>query len=76
VNRTNQITAAFLVVVVVGLIALLYREAVSGPMFRAEDYDTYAECMHNIPREWLPNSLERQGAETACLYVHQRQRGR
>lgn len=74
-NRTNQITVGFLVVVVVGLIALLYREAASGPTFRAGDFDTYAECIRNIPREWLPNSLERQGAETACLYVHQSHRG-
>ncbi len=74
-SRTTQITAAFLVLVVVGLIALLYREAVSGPTFRAEDYDSYAECIRNIPREWLPNSLERQGAETACVFVHERRRG-
>lgn len=75
VNRTSQITAVFLVAVVVGLIALLYREAVSGPTFRAEDFDTYAECIRSIPPEWLPNSLERQGAETACLFVHERRRG-
>lgn len=72
--KTTRITAVFLVVVVVGLVALLVREAASGPTFRAEDHDSYAECMGNIPREWLPNSLERQGAETACMFVHQRSR--
>lgn len=72
--KTTRITAIFLVIVVVGLVALLVHEAASGPMFRAEDYDSYAECMENIPREWLPNSLERQSAETACMFVHQRRR--
>jgi hypothetical protein len=72
VNRLTQITVAFLVVVVLVLIAALYHEAASGPTFRAEDHDSYAECIRNIPREWLPNSLERQGAETACMFVHQR----
>jgi hypothetical protein len=72
--KTTRITALFLVVVVVGLVALLVREAASGPTFRAEDHDSFAECMANIPREWLPNSLERQGAETACMFVHQRGR--
>jgi hypothetical protein len=72
--KTTRITAVFLMVVVVGLVALLVREAASGPTFRAEDHDSFAECMANIPREWLPNSLERQGAETACMFVHQRGR--
>jgi hypothetical protein len=71
-TRLTKITAAVLVVVVVALIAALYHEAASGPTFRAEDHDTYAECMRNIPSEWLPNSLERQGAEAACMFVHQR----
>jgi hypothetical protein len=71
-NRLTQITAVFLVVVVVVLVAALYHEAASGPTFRAEDHDNFTECVSNIPREWLPNSLERQGAETACMFVHQR----
>jgi hypothetical protein len=72
--KTTRLTAIFLVVVVAGLVALLVREAASGPTFRAQDHDSYAECMANIPREWLPNSLERQSAETACMFVHQRRR--
>jgi hypothetical protein len=74
-NRLTLITAVFLMAVVAILVAALYHEAASGPTFRAEDHDNYPECMRNIPREWLPNSLERQGAETACMFVHQR-RGR
>jgi uncharacterized membrane protein len=73
-NRLTVITVVFLVVVVVVLVAALFHEAASGPTFRAEDHASYAECMRNIPREWLPNSLERQGAETACMFVHQRAR--
>jgi hypothetical protein len=72
--KTTRVTAVFLVAVVLGVVVLLVREAASGPTFRAEDHDTFAECMANIPREWLPNSLERQGAETACMFVHQRGR--
>lgn len=71
-NRTTLITAVLLILIIVGVIALLFQEAASGPTFRAEDYDSHAECIQNIPREWRPNSLERQGAETACAYVHQR----
>jgi hypothetical protein len=71
-NRLTLITAIVLGAVVIFLVAALYHEAASGPTHRAEDYDTYAECLQGIPREWLPNSLERQSAETACLFVHQR----
>lgn len=74
-NRLTIITAVVLALVVVGLIAALFHEAASGPTFRAEDHSNYAECMRNIPREWLPNSLERQGAEAACVFIHQRRQG-
>jgi hypothetical protein len=76
VNQLTKITAVLLVLMVVGLIAALFHEAASGPTFRAEDHDNYGECMRNIPREWLPNSLERQGAEAACAFVHLHGRGR
>jgi hypothetical protein len=69
-NRLTKITVAVLTVVVIGIIGALFFEAASGPTFRAEDHASYDECMRNIPREWLPNSLERQGAETACVFVH------
>jgi hypothetical protein len=72
----KRITVGVLLLVVVGVVVMLFLEAASGPTFRAEDYDTYAECMAGIPREWLPNSLERQGAETACMFVHGQRQGR
>jgi hypothetical protein len=71
-NRLTLITAAVLAAVLIFLVAALFHEAASGPTFRAEDHDSYGECIRNIPREWLPNSLERQSAETACMFVHQR----
>ena len=71
-NRLTLITGIVLAAVAVFLVAALFHEAASGPTFRAEDYDSFEECMRNIPREWLPNSLERQGAETSCMFVHQR----
>jgi hypothetical protein len=70
VSRLTQITVVFLLLVVAGVTAMLYLEAASGPTFRAEDHASFLECIQNIPPEWLPNSLERQGAETACMFVH------
>jgi hypothetical protein len=75
-SQLTKVTVVVLALVVVGLLAALFHEAASGPTFRAEDHDNYQECIRNIPREWLPNSLERQGAETACLFVHQHGRRR
>jgi hypothetical protein len=71
-NRLTKITAAVLGLVLVVLVATLFLEAAAGPTHRAEDYDSYQDCIRGIPMEWLPNSLERQGAETACLFVHER----
>lgn len=66
----KRVTVGVLIAVVVGVIAMLFLEAASGPTFRAEDHDSYRECMAAIPADWAPNSLERQGAETACAFVH------
>ena len=63
-------TAAVLAGVVVLVVIALFREAASGPTFRAGDYGSYQECIRNIPAEWGPGSLQRSGAEDACLYVH------
>lgn len=71
-NRLTKITIGVLGLVLVFLVAALFMEAASGPTHRAEDYDSYQECIRGIPREWLPNSLERQSAETACVFVHER----
>jgi hypothetical protein len=71
-SRLTKITVVVLTLAVIGILGALFLEAASGPTFRAEDHADYHECMRNIPREWLPNSLERQGAETACVFVHAR----
>jgi hypothetical protein len=73
-KRTNLIVAAVLAIVIIGVIAVLLREATHGTTFRASDHDTLEECMANIPREWLLGSLERGRAEAACEYEHQRRR--
>ncbi|MGI9181543.1 MAG: hypothetical protein ACR2H9_13695 [Longimicrobiaceae bacterium] len=52
-------------------IIMVFREAFRGPTFRAEDHASFAECIAAIPREWGQGSMERSGAETACMYVHQ-----
>lgn len=73
-NRSTWITVAVLAVIVVGIIAALLVEAGAGPTFRPDDYDSYQDCMRNIPGEWAPGSVQRSGAEDACGYVHLRDR--
>lgn len=73
-SRSTWITAAVLGIIVLVIMAALFMEASSGPTFRPEDYASYAECMRNIPSEWSPGSLQRSGAEDACMYVHRRAR--
>jgi hypothetical protein len=71
-RRGNLIVAAVLLLVIVGVSALLMREATHGTTFRAAEHATLQECMQNIPREWLPGSLERTRAEAACHHEHDR----
>jgi hypothetical protein len=71
-RRGNLIVFAVLAVVIAGVSLLLMREATHGTTFRAADYPTLQECMQNIPREWLPGSLERTRAEAACHHEHER----
>jgi hypothetical protein len=73
-SRPTLITALVLGLALLVVIAALFMEAASGPTFRAEDHDSYAECIRNIPAEWGPGSLQRAGAEDACMYVHGRAR--
>ena len=73
-SRPTLITAVVLGLALLVVIAALFMEAASGPTFRAEDHASYAECMRNIPAEWAPGSLQRSGAEDACMYVHGRVR--
>ncbi len=71
---STWITAAVLTAILTAIVAALLLEAGSGPTFRAEDYDSHQECLRGIPPEWAPGSLQRSGAEDACMYVHQRTR--
>ncbi len=71
-SRTGWVTALVLAATVVVVLAALFWEAASGPTFRAEDYDSYRECIQNIPAGWGPGSPQRDGAEDACMYVHAR----
>jgi hypothetical protein len=73
-NRLTLITAAALALIIGGIMVALLLEASAGPSFRAEDYDSYQECVRNIPAEWGPGSIQREGATDACMYVHQRGR--
>lgn len=71
-KKGSRITAIVLAVMVIVLVGLLTREALSGPVFRAADHASYNECVANIPSEWLPGSLDHDGAEAACMYEHRR----
>lgn len=71
-SRTGWVTAAVLAVALGVILLALLAETGSGPSFRAEDFDSYEECMRNIPDEWEPGTLARGGAEDACFYVHRR----
>lgn len=71
-SRTTWISLAVMAASLVIIGVVLFMEATSGPTFRAEDHDSYEECMRNIPLEWGPGSLPRTGAEDACHYVHRR----
>lgn len=69
-RRRTTFTIVFLLLMIGGIVAALVVEASRNPSFRAADYEGFADCMANIPREWLPGSLEHTSAETACAYVH------
>ena len=71
-NRSTWITALVLGLTIIGITVALLIETNRGPSFRAEDYDSYQECVANIPAQWAPGSLQRDGAEEACMYVHGR----
>ena len=71
-NRGTLITAVVLGLTIVGITVALLIETNRGPSFRAEEHDTLQECLANIPAEWRPGSMQRDGAEEACRYVHGR----
>jgi hypothetical protein len=69
-TRSRWVTLLVLLAIAAGIVVALLREAATGPTFRAEDHAGYDDCLRAIPVEWRPGSLERMGAESACLYVH------
>ncbi len=71
-NRIGWVTAAVLAAALGIILLALLAEPGSGPSFRAADYDSYQECLRNIPEEWGPGTLARSGAEDACFYAHRR----
>jgi hypothetical protein len=71
-KRGNLLVLGVLALVIAGVSYLLMREATHGTTFRAAEHATLQECMQNIPREWLPGSLERTRAESACHHEHER----
>jgi hypothetical protein len=71
-TRIGWLTAAVLAAALAIILLALWAETGSGPSFRAEDYDSYQECMRSIPDEWGPGTLARSGAEDACHYAHRR----
>lgn len=72
--RRTWITVALIGLMLLVILAALFREALSGPTFRAEDHPDYPSCLQAIPPEWGPGSMDRTGAEQACFYVHRRGR--
>lgn len=73
-NRTTLISAVVLAAVLAGIVLALFLETSRGPTFTAADYESYEECLRNIPSEWAPGSLQRSGAEESCFFVHRRGR--
>ena len=71
-KKSGWLTLAVLVLIAIGIVVALMREATSGPVFRAEDHASYEECLAAIPAEWEAGSLARSGAQDACGYVHAR----
>lgn len=71
-NRGTLATAVVLGLMLIAVTVALLLEANQGPTFRPGDYDTLQECLANIPAEWAPGSMQRDGAVDACGYVHGR----
>jgi hypothetical protein len=72
----RKTTLMVLTAVVVTIVVALFLETASGPSFRAADHANMDECVRAIPTEWRRGSLEYDGAEAACYYIHVRDAGR
>jgi hypothetical protein len=68
----TRFTFVFLAATVAVILGALILQASRSPTFRAADHADMSECVRNIPSEWRPGSLEYDGAETACYYIHVR----
>jgi len=66
----TRFTLIFLALTVAVILTALILETSRQPTFRAADHSNMRECVENIPREWRRGSLEYDGAEAACFYVH------
>lgn len=73
-GKGTRFTLVVLAATVAVILGALFLETSRGPTFRAADHADMGECVRNIPREWRPGSLEYDGAETACYYIHVRNR--
>lgn len=69
-KRSRLITALVLGLTLIAITVALLVEVNRGPTFRPEDYSSLGECLRGIPSEWAPGSMQRDGAEQACRYVH------
>lgn len=69
-KRATKLTLLVLALATIGIMAALLRETTTNPTFRAADHGSLAECLQQIPSDWLDGSIERTGAETACRHVH------
>ena len=73
-TRSTLVTGIVLAAIVVAIVVALFMEAAAGPTFRAEDHGSLQECLASIPAEWGPGTLQRDGAEQSCMYMHGRAR--
>lgn len=69
-KKITKLSLLVLFLAVCGIMVALVRETSDGPNFRASEYDSYEECIRNIPSTWLEGSVEQMGAETACRHLH------
>lgn len=65
----NKLVVTFLILVIVGVLATVRREAAHNPTFDPGAYATLEDCLRNIPEEWSEGSLDHTRAEAGCRYV-------
>lgn len=70
----TRFTLVFLAATTAIILTVLVLETSRQPMFRAADHADMRECVASIPSQWLRGSLEHGAAESACYYIHVRDR--